>query len=143
MKLGWLVLGCGCFLVAQAGCEPARQYPAQLVSIAPPTEGKKTSPPVPPRHEWMAPEAPHDIPIRFVPDSAKEWKELPEFWNHFPPPAAGMRTIHLGQSPLGAVLSMYLADQLQIIKIKVPLGLPDPTPLIPAANPPTSARWQL
>src|SRR5262249_43602572 len=29
------------------------------------------------------------------------------------------------------------------VKIKVPLGLPDPTPLLPPGNPPTLAKWQL
>src|SRR5262249_52011325 len=69
-------------------------------------------------------------------------QQLPEFWNYFPPPASVM-TLPIGQSPLGTVLALHAAEQQLVIKIKVPLGLPDPTPLIPDANPPTSARWQL
>src|SRR5205085_1634335 len=30
-----------------------------------------------------------------------------------------------------------------VVRIKVPLGLPDPTPHVPAANPPTKGKWEL
>src|SRR5262249_11401812 len=73
----------------------------------------------------------------------EEWDRLPDFWNHFPPPGTGQCTAHLGLPPLGAAAALLLADQLAVIKIKVPLGLPDPTPYIPPANPPTFAKWKL
>src|SRR5207244_2958622 len=74
---------------------------------------------------------------------SKEWDQLKDYWNHFPPLAAGQRTVHLGLSPLGAAAALLLTDQLDVIKIKVPLGLPDPTPYIPADNPLTYAKWRL
>ena len=36
-----------------------------------------------------------------------------------------------------------MAEQMQVFRIKVPAGLPDPNPLIPEANPPTYAKWRL
>jgi cytochrome c peroxidase len=46
-------------------------------------------------------------------------------------------------TPLGAVTVAALTQELEVIKIKVPLGLPDPTPHIPPSNPPTLAKWHL
>jgi cytochrome c peroxidase len=36
-----------------------------------------------------------------------------------------------------------MVEKQQVVKIKVPRGLPDPTPHIPAANPPTVEKWRL
>lgn len=38
---------------------------------------------------------------------------------------------------------MVLAGELEVVKIKVPRGLPDPAPFIPEANPPTAGKWRL
>jgi len=90
----------------------------------------------------MVPVSPKDIPIKFVASSSPEWAKLPGFWSIAPHPVAGQQTVHLGQSALGALAALLLAEQLDIaITIKVPLGLPEPT--YPSANPPTYLKWAL
>src|SRR5262249_42778825 len=104
----------------------------------------KPLPPLP-THLWLEPEPRPDIPIVFVHAGTEpaEWAKLKDYWNHFPPPAAGQRTAHLGLSPLGARVALLATDRLDVIKIKVPIGLPDPTPYVPSANPLTFAKWRL
>ena len=79
-----------------------------------------------------------DLPIQFVHQSNPEWQHLPAFWTHSPP-----IPVHLGLAPLPAMSAIVLADHHQAIKIKVPRGLPDPTPNIPSTNPPSYGRWRL
>ncbi|MCI0683880.1 MAG: c-type cytochrome [Gemmataceae bacterium] len=124
------------------GCQRAVRYPGVGAANAPAEEQKIT--PLPTwswQLPWLPPEA--DVPIVFIAHGHKDWDSLPAFWNVFPPPAAGLRTIHFAQSPLGGAAAMVLADRLETVKIKVPLGLPDPTSNIPAANPPTFGKWKL
>jgi cytochrome c peroxidase len=139
-RLGALL---GLLVLAAAGCQPARRYPAPKTAPAP----KAAAPArVPVDYAWLPPAPPaSDLPVVFVAADANrdEWQRLPQFWNHFPPPAAGTRTAHLGQSPLGAAVALLAMDRLEQIKVKVPLGLPDPTPFFPPSNPPTYARWRL
>jgi cytochrome c peroxidase len=97
---------------------------------------------VEPHYAWLPPVARLDIPIRFVPSTSPEWGGLPGFWSIAPHPVGGRQTAHLAQSPLGAVAALLMGEQLELtIKIKVPLGLPEPT--YPAANPPTYLKWDL
>jgi cytochrome c peroxidase len=135
----WFVL-----LLTLASCEPARRYPVRQGFEFPPA-AEKTQLDKPPAHwSWLEPQAtPYDVPIVFVPASSPKWAELPSFWNADPPLAAGTRTIHLGLSPLQAITAYVAAEQMQVFRIKVPLGLPDPNKLIPAANPPSYAKWRL
>lgn len=129
-------------VLALASCEPARRYPAAPNAPVAPTD--KPAADLPVHWSWMrAIDTPPDIPIEFVPASSPHWAALPQFWNDFPPPAAGMRTIHFGLPPLAAVTGLVATDRMQTVRIKVPLGLPDPSPHIPAANPPTYAKWRL
>lgn len=139
--LPWLMLLSG--LIGGAACQPATRYPRRQPSQA-------VQPTPADNHftrlgyqSWIATETRPDIPIVFVPTDAPARQKLPAFWNHFPPPMAGMRTIHLQSSPLGAVAALVLADQMEVIRLRVPLGLPDPTPFIPDCNPPTFAKWLL
>jgi cytochrome c peroxidase len=122
------------------GCQRASRYPG-IAKPQPPE--KKVTPK--PNWSWQLPQQPPDadVPIIFIAHGHKDWAGLSAYWNVFPPPAGGARTIHVGQSPLGAAGAMVLADRLESVKIKVPLGLPDPTPNIPPANPPTLAKWKL
>src|SRR5262249_12897312 len=143
MRNGALLVALGVLLAA--GCEPARRFGGKAVTASKTEEPTKPTP-TPLHHIWLAPEAPKkDIPIVYVHagTNPKEWDQLREFWNHFPPMAAGQRTAHLGLSPFGAAAAIVLTDQWDVIKIKVPLGLPDPTPHVPAANPLGYAKWRL
>ena len=45
--------------------------------------------------------------------------------------------------PLEATVAVGGLRGIESVKIKVPRGLPDPTPLIPSANPPTLGKWIL
>jgi cytochrome c peroxidase len=70
------------------------------------------------------------VPIKFVargtkPAQVRAWNKLDGFWN----------LVHIPGSPLGRAR--------QEVHIKVPLGLADPTPHIPASNPPTVGKWAL
>lgn len=124
------------------GCTRASRFPAlPTAKKAEAAEGKPAKPPA--HYSWLMPEPRQDVPILFVPSSSKEWSALPETWNQYPAPAAGVRTIHLGLPPLHALAALGLAQQFEQVKIKVPLGLPDPTPHIPAVNPPTLGKWRL
>ncbi len=137
-----LVLACALALLPLA-CQKAARYPRPR----PPAEPTESKPEAPPPHwAWLPVEKRPDLPLQFIAETSPEWAALPTFWNHYPPIAAGMRTLHLGQPPMMAwagMAGMALADSAEAIKIKVPRGLPDPTPLIPAANPPSFGRWQL
>src|SRR5262249_48550609 len=41
------------------------------------------------------------------------------------------------------IVAMAAAKSQEAVKVKVPFGLPDPTPFIPTANPPTLEKWKL
>ncbi len=133
-------------MVMLASCEQARRYPAAPASsaAAPTVTPPREKEPLPAIWTWLRPtDAIYDAPIEFVPPTAPHWAALPAFWNPDPLPGAGAHTIYLGLPPLEAVAAFGAAEQLQRFRIKVPRGLPDPTPLIPAANPPTYAKWRL
>ena len=136
-----VLLFIGCATIA--GCQRAARYQAAIPVKAVTPDEKLTAQPT---WSWQLPQyAPQadDAPIVFIAHGHPEWDGLRQFWTDFPPRAAGTRTIHFGQSPLAIAGTMLLAGQLESVKIKVPLGLPDPTPNIPAGNPPTRERWRL
>jgi cytochrome c peroxidase len=137
--LSGLFLSC----VMLVGCQRASRYPA-AASVKPLPESAR--PEVKALWSWYLPEGwqePADMPIRFVVHGQQEWDSLREFLSVFPPPSAGSRTIHLNQTPFGILGAMALTDNAEVVKIKVPLGLPDPKPHIPSANPATFAKWKL
>jgi cytochrome c peroxidase len=124
-------------LIISAACERAQRYPA---SIAKPS-AKEDKPTAEPIWSWLPPAATPDLPIIFIAQSDPEWAKLSRFWNHFPPPGAGL--VRVGQHPLASAASFVALAHTEKIKIKVPRGLPDPTPHIPPANPPTEKKWKL
>ena len=91
------------------------------------------------RLSWgpAAPLERRDLPIVFIPETSPEWPHLPAFWTHSP-----LIPVYIGL-PLATLSAIVLADQHQTIRIKVPRGLPDPTPHLPPTNPPTYGRWRL
>src|SRR5579859_7705816 len=96
------------FISHLPGCQPAGRYKA----LESPEKKNETQENISPSQAWMKPKpAAFDLPILFIPDSNPEWAQLPAFWNHFPPPPAGLPTCHLGQTPLGALSAMVLAAQ--------------------------------
>jgi cytochrome c peroxidase len=127
------------FLILLPGCQPAERYRGVESTEA------KREPVVPKDYGWMTrPAPPFDTPIDFVHAGSRpdEWRKLASFWNPLPE-AAGPRTSHLGLNPLEAAVAFVAALQFDTVRIKVPLGLPDPGPYLPASNPPTLAKWRL
>jgi cytochrome c peroxidase len=94
------------------------------------------------RLSWVEPRETRDLPILFVPDTSPEWHDLKGYWNALPFPA-GMPTAHLGLAPMPALAALVFTEHHAAIKIKVPLGLPDPTEYFPKSNPPTLGKWRL
>jgi cytochrome c peroxidase len=139
----WLIV-----LLVLASCEQARRYteeqPKQQKFKKVPFPPAAEKPPLPSIWTWLPPdETPYDVPIVFVTSSSPQWAELREFWNADPPLAGGTRTVHLALPPLQSAAAYIAAEQMQVFRIKVPLGLPDPNPHIPPANQPTYAKWRL
>jgi cytochrome c peroxidase len=141
-RFGLVVLGLLLtpFLVF-SGCQPAARYNPELPSGL--SSLPKGPEPIQPDYAWMPPSlSPKDIPILFIDaTNSEDWTKLEKFWNWVPPLGTGQPMILLGQSPLGALSALVLTSP--VIKIKVPLGLPNPTKYIPAANPPTLLKWSL
>jgi cytochrome c peroxidase len=135
---------CLLLTLALAGCVQAVRYPAAKPSSDAPAV-PKVNEPLPPHWAWLPPsdDRMFDAPIEFVPSSSPRWAKLPKFWNADPSPETGIGTIWVGLPPLQAVVALGMTEQMQVFRIKVPAGLPDPTPLIPEANAPTYAKWRL
>jgi cytochrome c peroxidase len=132
----WLLV----FAFLLTSCDRAHRY-GPVTKEPPKDENPDASKPSY-RLAWMEPRTRHDVPIVFIASTDAEWQRLPKFWNASPF-GAGMPTVHLGQGPFGAMLSLAMTEQTLVVKIKVPRGLPDPTPLFPPTNPPSLGRWRL
>jgi cytochrome c peroxidase len=132
------------------GCERAQRYPPMATLPSTKTTASTAfkddpkPPPVPPYYGWIDAGQRLDIPIQFIAEDSKpqEWKSLQEYWNESPSPA-GVRTAAVGLPALEGAVALLTQMGVESIKIKVPRGLPDPTPLIPPANPPTLGKWIL
>lgn len=134
----------GFALCVLTSCQRAGQYP----SLGKKTEVNEVA--IESRDErlrremrWMQSTPTSDTPIVFVPQkNSDEWAKLPTYWNA-PPFPAGLPTAHLGLAPIGVVATWALVEHHAVVKIKVPRGLPDPTPRFPSGNPPTLGKWRL
>lgn len=122
------------------GAEPSRR--AEDRSAIPQTASVQ---PLDPDIQWIDvfnPPKP-DMLIDFVhaEKSPDEWTKLPKFWNApaltHPAEAAAL----IGLPPLAA--SSVAGSSASVVKIKVPLGLPDPREYVPADNPLTLGKWEL
>ncbi|MBY0229029.1 MAG: hypothetical protein K2W96_07105 [Gemmataceae bacterium] len=116
--------------VLAAGCQKARPYDPRPEPRegGPPGEPMKEKPfqPLPEWVDWQNPGRDPDkdeTRIEFVHPSSKDWAGLKSFWNE---PATAKK----GERP-------------PPVRIKVPLGLDDPTGYIPAHSTPTLKKWEL
>lgn len=132
------MLGFAFSLLFLASCERAQQYPAAGAKPAPVEPPKANVEELSARLSWIAPDERRDLPLHFVADTSAEWAQLPAFWTHYPP----IRP-YLAQGPLTDVAALVLANEHVAIKVKVPRGLPDPTPNFPPSNLPTYGKWRL
>jgi cytochrome c peroxidase len=151
--------------LAIGACEPAGRYapkPARTTpNLVTPSSSKtplpskpesaKTATPTaaPVNYAWELPRVNRTEPetrIEFVHEGSdpKEWARLQQFWTVLPSSLPPSRPVGLvGLSPLHAVALVLTTQTGKVVKIKVPLGLDDPTPHIPLANPPTLEKWEL
>src|SRR6516162_5075731 len=143
--LTWVALG----LLVAAGCQKAGRFGPRATKpgrgdksdqgdaggpSAKKDSSKDKAPPLPTSLAWMIPKAPDlertepAVPIKFIHEGTDpaEWNKLDGFWT---------RVRRKPATPLGR--ARYE------IRIKVPLGLDDPTPYIPPSNPPTVGKWEL
>ncbi len=132
----------GLLLTLAVGCQPAARYAIDKTS-PPEKDGDRKPDQVPAEFGYRPAIPPQDVPLEFVASTSDEWAYLPEFWNPQPRPSAGVRAVGFALTPLGATAAVLLTQEPEVIKIKVPLGLPDPTPHLPPSNPPTLAKWRL
>lgn len=141
----------GCQPATRYGTSNARQTRPAATSVAAPakTDDASTKFPVPADYAWAEPndklmDAP--VPLVFVHEAKNRaaWDKLTQFWNlaEAPPKPAQVVGI-LGGAPVLAAGLAVAGPTQKVVKIKVPLGLADPTPHIPPGNRPTLAKWEL
>jgi cytochrome c peroxidase len=111
----------------------------------PPPTTEPPQQPLSPNITWIDPGAkPHgdEVRIEFVHAGSdpEAWGKLPTFWLGPPFSPADQAAALIGLSPLGVAA---LTAGGKVVRIKVPLGLDDPRPHVPADNPMTLARWEL
>jgi cytochrome c peroxidase len=132
------------------GCQPAERYgprPGSETSAKKQTETdapKKTDyESLDPEIQWIEVVEPPrpDVSIEFVHAEKEEWAKLPKFWNASPLTEAGRAGAVVGMPPL--TVGAVAGSSVGVIKIKVPLGLPDPSAYVPAENPLTLGKWKL
>jgi cytochrome c peroxidase len=139
-------------LLAVAGCQRADHFgplprPAAAEQKPPSDKPKETPPPSqlswdirwePPNLDLQKP----DLPIEFVHEETdrEEWRKLPAFWNA-PPLGPEQAAAKVGMAIAAGPLATL--QGAQPVKIKVPLGLDDPRPYVPASNPLTLRKWEL
>jgi cytochrome c peroxidase len=152
MRLAQFTVPLFLLTVFLSGCQKAERYgsrpgtePLRRSEIASDTPKPAGPAPLDPNIQWIdivkPPKA--DMLIDFVhaEKAPDEWAKLPKFWNApaltHPAEAAAL----IGLPPLTA--SSVAGSSASVIKIKVPLGLPDPREYIPADNPLTFGKWDL
>jgi cytochrome c peroxidase len=135
------------------GCQPAERYgprSGREVSSKRTAEedvsDKTDSTPLSPEIQWIdvySPSRP-DVRIEFVhgEKAPEAWRKLTKFWNAPPLTKPGEAAGIVAMPPLtaGAIVS---STSSEIIQIKVPLGLPDPSEYLPVGETLTLGKWKL
>jgi cytochrome c peroxidase len=151
----WLLAGlglAGLLLAGASGCQKAGRYASPAPRSVPDEEHQAERPaepePLPPEITWAdAPKWRDDSPrIEFVHATKhrREWDRLkgkswvPGYLGTAEQAATVLALPGLAVGPLIAA-----AKPTSTVLVRVPLGLDDPAEFIPAANPPTMARWEL
>ncbi len=134
----------GCQRAERYGPRPGAEAPAKT-QPAPETPHQASREPLDPDIQWIdvfTPPKP-DVLIDFVhaEKAPEEWAKLPAFWNAPPLTRPGQAAAVVGLPPLAA--GAVAGSSAAIVRIKVPLGLPDPSEYVPAGNPLTLGKWQL
>lgn len=133
-------------LFALGGCSKAARYEARAqAEAARQAEARRTEELLPAEIQWIdILHPPSDTSIKFVhiEKDPQEWAALKKFWNAPPLDNAAGAAALIGMPALAAD-ALALASRSSEIKIKVPLGLPDPRDFVPEGNPVTLGKWQL
>ncbi|HEY7308899.1 MAG TPA: cytochrome c peroxidase [Gemmataceae bacterium] len=135
------------------GCQPAERYESprsanitpRRTQNPPDSPTKAESEPLDPEIQWIdifKPPKP-DVLIDFVHAEKvpEEWAKLPKFWNAPALTTPGQAAAVIGLPPLTA--GAVAGSSSNVIRIKVPLGLPDPREYVPAGDPLTLGKWKL
>src|SRR6516165_3342334 len=141
------------------GCQPAMRYGTPTVrqtrsssaSVPTPTRinGSSTKFPVPAEYAWAEPNdklMDPPVPIVFVSEAKNRaaWDKLTQFWTVAEAPPKPVDVARIVGGPSLLTVGLAVAGPVQkVVRIKVPLGLDDPTPHIPKGNQPTLAKWEL
>jgi cytochrome c peroxidase len=136
-------------LALLAGCQKANRYyspPTPRVPEGGSVETKDEKPPPDQDVQWQdpGPYPPKDeVPIEFVhaESSPEQWGKLTQFWNAPPLTKADQAAALIGMPPLTGALAA--GQPAAAVRVKVPLGLDDPRPHVPASNPLTLGKWKL
>ncbi len=140
--------------LAAVGCQPATTYSPPVAkpsdtSIAPSTDNPDTTPPLSAELMWQddrqAPRNPVRILFVHEQKDPEAWAKLEQFWTRTtgPQDVASVFGMATGLTPFPLPRPNVAAPDPEVIKIRVPRGLDDPTPHIPEFNPPTLAKWEL
>jgi cytochrome c peroxidase len=104
---------------------------------------------VPAEYAWAEPNdklMDPPVPIVFVSEAKNRaaWDKLTQFWTVAEAPPKPVDVARIVGGPSLLTVGLAVAGPVQkVVRIKVPLGLDDPTPHIPKGNQPTLAKWEL
>jgi cytochrome c peroxidase len=120
-------------VLTASGCRPAGRFYPETTPTPETTAARVTTIPVSPLMMWMPPqiEPSPGLPLVFVAEDTDPsgWQSLPDR------PLLERPTHFLFGWPAAKIPGRVL--------VKVPRGLPDPSPLVPSANPMTRGKWNL
>ncbi len=142
-------------ILAMLGCQPATRYTPQSEAPADKAAESATNSSdfatVPPELMWQDDQrqAPTNVmPILFV-HAEKDragWDKQQSYWRQTTGTQAEVAAV-LGMStgliPFPLSGPLVVGPDPMVVKIKVPRGLDDPTPFVPASNPLTYPKWEL
>ncbi len=133
-------------MMALFGCQPAKRFapPTEKVADKPSTaDGEQLSDLTRSYLMWKDGHGPTN-PVRIIyvheETNAVEWNALKKFWTQT---TAQDVASMIGNPGFPSPPLLVIAPDPQVIKIKVPRGLDDPTPFVPAYNPLTYPKWTL
>src|SRR5262249_34677868 len=135
------LLAAALVLTLAAGCQKAGRYgtaPDKETPVDPDDEKPGV---IEAHYGWREPHQKPARPIRFGTSDNARWANLRDFGNdqRDDPDPAKLAKIPFDLTPVGVHSALNAAVRsaadTDAVLIKVPLGLPDPTPHVPASNP--------
>ena len=137
----WLVFLLG--LVGLASYQRAQRYRIVDQKLAKDSQQKDDQEAELAPLRWREPAVRGDVPIVFIADDKEEWEQLKSYWTWNETNVFSAAVLPMTLDPLSAVTTLACLAPHGAVKIKVPRGLPDPTPFFPPSNPPSLGKWQI